>query len=361
MLQRFRDLALTPRSWLVVAHPAPAPAPAPSLRPGRHFPTLADAVAASRPGDTIILEPGAPHAADGVVTPHPLRILGGGDWPEAAILRSASFSCAGAPHQPALLVAATARLAGVTVEGGMAGCVAHLRGRLVIEGCVLRCEARGLRHLAAPLVALASDGGLPTQPSICVEVVPGGVEKEEEEEEEGGRAAVCVAASAVPSTGPGVLSVVECSMEGGATAVSLGGTGALQAVRVIYELRKSLFWFDVDSSEPGWRQQQQPAAAAAVAAAGVSSGLAAQKPFSAELRQRLVDAAGRRGGEECSWMGDGEAAGVEVEDEEPPCPRWLTRGRVVGFDPAALQAHVAAVLAASSGGPSCGDAGYYQI
>ena len=65
-------------------------------------------------------------------------------------------------------------------------------------------------------------------------------------------AAAKVAVSA--AVGPGRLSVLESRLLGGCTAVRCEGTGQVRSVRVIYEAHATLFYLEVDSSEPqGWK------------------------------------------------------------------------------------------------------------
>jgi hypothetical protein len=61
------------------------------------------------------------------------------------------------------------------------------------------------------------------------------------------------AATSAP-VGPGRLSVLESRLLGGCTAVRCEGTGQVRSVRVIYEAHATLFYLEVDSSEPqGWQ------------------------------------------------------------------------------------------------------------
>ena len=68
--------------WLRVSHDE---RPRPGSCRGAH-PTLRAAVLASRPGDTILVEPGAWHEARDVAVRWPLRIVGGGDAPADTVL-----------------------------------------------------------------------------------------------------------------------------------------------------------------------------------------------------------------------------------------------------------------------------------
>ena len=111
-VQRFRDLALDRRSWLLVSHGAGAEAERGSggTTYRRSLPTLREAVAASRPGDTILLEAGAPHHAHNIILPWPLRIMGGGAGPaDTALVGPAS-------PDPMLDFRASGRLTNLTVR-----------------------------------------------------------------------------------------------------------------------------------------------------------------------------------------------------------------------------------------------------
>lgn len=69
------------------------------------------------------------------------------------------------PHRLPLLhpFRASGRLANLTLRATAGACVAHSRGRLTVQGCTLECNARGLPHLAAPLLTRAVSG--PLQPA----------------------------------------------------------------------------------------------------------------------------------------------------------------------------------------------------
>ena len=152
-MQRFRDLVHTRRSWLVVGHDLSIPNIGIPQEYRQQFTTLQSAIAASRPGDTILLEPGLPHEASNVLISHPLHILGGSS-PDHCIIHSSSST--DRSTDPVLIFAATGRISNITLRGGLGGCIAHYSGRVEIEDCTLRCHAKGLRHLASPLVSLAT-------------------------------------------------------------------------------------------------------------------------------------------------------------------------------------------------------------
>ena len=82
-LQRLCGLVSDPRMWLRVSHDA---SPRPGFCRGVHA-TLRAAVQASRPGDTILVEPGASHEARDVAVRWPLRIVGGGDAAAETVLQ----------------------------------------------------------------------------------------------------------------------------------------------------------------------------------------------------------------------------------------------------------------------------------
>ena len=84
LLQRFRQLTTDGRLWLLVSAQAvqrlagePLWHSATGRHCAQHFASLREAVAASRPGDTLLLEPGEPHSAQDVQIAWPLRLLGG--------------------------------------------------------------------------------------------------------------------------------------------------------------------------------------------------------------------------------------------------------------------------------------------
>lgn len=106
--------------------------------------TLADAVAASRPGDTVLLSPGV-HDVQGVVVKWPLSIRGSGSCPEHTVLRcprGADF---------AIDFFASSRLLNLAVVSVRSPAVVHSAGSLLLERCVLRCVTEGLDHLLTPL------------------------------------------------------------------------------------------------------------------------------------------------------------------------------------------------------------------
>lgn len=261
---------------------SPPPAPPPRCR--QRFPSLAEAVAASRPGDTILLEPtppGRPHAAAGVAIAHPLRLLGDGDAPGDCVLRCAARGV------PALAVAASARLFNLCVQGdGLAGAVVHTGGgRLKLEHCELSCAARGLPHLAAPLVCMAAPR---RGASACGAACGGGAAPLQ----------APLATSTPLGRNRGVTVVAGCTLEGGGSAVRCGVGVTLQDVRVAYETHRAMFWFEV-----------------------------AAHPVE-----------GEDGG-----AGEARGGGTAAAAAASAGPSWLSRRRGQGFDPGALQAQVDAM------------------
>eukprot|EP00803_Ostreobium_quekettii_P001780 evm.model.scf_200EXC.4 EVM.evm.TU.scf_200EXC.4 scf_200EXC:19995-21993(-) len=129
--------------------------------------TLQSAVAASRPGDTIVLDGGEPHCAKDVVVPWPLQIKGGGAAPEDTVLTCPKGADA------ALDVRASGRVANLTIHTCVGPCILHRAGHLRVETCQLKCDARGLEHLCAPLVTVASgNADVWLHCSQCISVLP---------------------------------------------------------------------------------------------------------------------------------------------------------------------------------------------
>jgi hypothetical protein len=172
----------------------------------KRFTCLRDAVKHSRPGDTILLAPGAQcHFANGIVINHSLRIMGGGKVPEECVVRLSSASCG-----PVLTFQASGHVSNISIFGDIGGCIAHTSGRLTVEDCTLHCNARGLYHLASPIEFLAKE-------SLS-----------------------CLSSSPVARL---VVAATTCA--GGSSAVRISEDGRLLNVRVVYEKSKFLFWFEV--------------------------------------------------------------------------------------------------------------------
>ncbi|KAI7837060.1 hypothetical protein COHA_009136 [Chlorella ohadii] len=315
--RRFRDLALDRRTWLYVTHDAPtAPAaglaspqqrrtprherphqPPPARAPSsaslgglarsasavevddsphwyrQQFGTLAEAVAASRPGDTILLEAGPePHLiAAPVVVCHPVHILGGGAEAGDCVL-------AGAKGIEALIeFRSSGRLANLTLRATASACVAHTKGRLTVQE-----EAPAAKRLRVWRSA------------------------------------------AEAAAGPGVLSVVETRIRARGAAVDLRGSGRLSSVRAIYSTGHALVWLEVDSanSQPRSSGSSSDAAEAAAAAAGELPAAAPpgtpapswlSKPFDPAAFQARVAAV----------MGCPQPAGPEQEAAGAPAEQGL--------------------------------------
>lgn len=112
----------------------------------------------------------------------------------------------------ALEFLSTCKLANLTVKAELGCCLLHRSGRLIIEGCILQCESNPLDYLSYAIVTTA--GG--------PEVIP-------------------TSANRIDS-----VSVSQTRIEGGAKAVLISGTLALQRVRVIYVRTSVVFWFDLE-------------------------------------------------------------------------------------------------------------------
>ncbi|CAL8467109.1 g6645 [Coccomyxa elongata] len=176
--------------------------------------TLKEAVAGSRPGDRIVLEPGT-HDVGDVHICWPLHLVGGGQTADDTVL------CCSQSIDGALDFRASGKVENLTVHSRANACITHRQGALTVEGCNLRCTGTGLSHLFAPLVTLA------TLQAPHSRGVPA-------------------------AAGAGVLTVVETKIRGGlgSLAVRTLGSGALRCVRIINLLRGTLFWFKVDSAVP---------------------------------------------------------------------------------------------------------------
>ncbi|PSC68547.1 F-box SKIP5 [Micractinium conductrix] len=366
--RRFRDLALDRHSWLYVTHaaaatthddaaasaspgsaeqqqrrrrslaPAPSPdGPAATATPeGPHwyrsqFSSLEAALAASRPGDTILLEPGpAPHRVPAMlVVPHPVHILGGG---------AASGECVveGARGLEALVdFRASGRLANLTLRATAGACVAHTRGRLTVQSCTLECDARGLPHLAAPLIARAVScppqtlppagqllplpalpGAQPAAAAAAVGAQPAVGSKRRmpaaEQAVPGPKRPRSWLAAGAAAAGAGVLRVVETRIKAQGLAVDLRGSGQLAGVRAIYSTGHALVWLEVDSANAA------PSGGTSTSGMAVPAGKAATA---------AVDAAA--------------AAAAAPSPAAPPpgtpLPSWLGKAAAAGFDAAAFQ------------------------
>jgi hypothetical protein len=313
ILQRFHRLVTDRRMWLVVAPTHIPPEATPSGRAGPVYKTLAAAVAASRPGDTVWLAPGVEHEARDVRVPHPLHILCGGRRCEDTKL------CAPLGADCAIAFWASAKLAAVSVNATRCPCVVHAAGLLTLERCSLVADALGLSHLVSPVRTLAaaaaantthkppgptwapwpsSDRRQPTHPEHGVgdssgedsSSVGAGLERqhlhhhkhqqqplpllpEQQQQHQQQQQPSQPQPSQQQSqhllsllysgyeraqpprtmvAGMGRLRVVECRLHGGGAAVECRGTGRLRDVRVIYDNADApLSWLEVDSADPG--------------------------------------------------------------------------------------------------------------
>ncbi|XP_027904474.1 F-box protein SKIP5 isoform X1 [Vigna unguiculata] len=199
---RWKYLACHPRLWLRVDRSVKD-----SSEPGV-FPNIETAVAASRPGDTILIAAGGSHHVANIQIRKPLCLIGAGELPDDTTLVCSRGS------DSALEFLSTCKLANLTVRAELGCCLLHRKGRLTIDGCILQCESNPLDYLSCPIVSTASSSS---------EVLP----------------------SQTKSNSDGVF-VSQTRIEGGAKAVLTSGDLALQRVRVIYARTSLLFWFDVE-------------------------------------------------------------------------------------------------------------------
>ncbi|KAK9842635.1 hypothetical protein WJX84_009641 [Apatococcus fuscideae] len=255
--KRFRDLTSDGRLWFSVGtsplrsmQPAGAHPAGHVVGRGKHvnFANLQEAIAASRPGDTIALEAGQDHIAADVIIPWPLHLVGASARPEDTRIVCPKGATA------ALDFRASGKVVNLTIQVEMGSCILHQKGRLTVESCILTCKAGGLAHLFHPLVTTAVGSG-PTLGSspLSRTGMP-------EHSVQTGSIALprCLeGGQAVASRGVGRLSVVETKIRGaqGASAVRCCGSGSLRAVRTIHLSRDTLFWFQVDSAVPGTQPQ----------------------------------------------------------------------------------------------------------
>ncbi|XP_050385236.1 F-box protein SKIP5 [Argentina anserina] len=198
---RWLFLACHPRLWLRVERSIKYP-----LEPGI-FPSIETAVAAARPGDTILISAGGRHLASDIQIKKPLCLIGGGELPDETTL----ICSRGADS--ALEFLSTCKLANLTVKAELGCCLLHRSGRLTIDRCLLQCESNPLDFLSVPIVSTAT--------------------------------AQTVFSSSVKCYKDGI-SVSRTRIEGGAKAVSTSGDLTLQRVRVIYARTSLVFWFDME-------------------------------------------------------------------------------------------------------------------
>ncbi|EOA25583.1 hypothetical protein CARUB_v10018930mg [Capsella rubella] len=205
---RWRYLACHPRLWLRVDRFAKD-----LTQPGV-FHNIESAVAAARPGDTILIGAGGNHHVSNIQIKKPLCLVGGGEIPDETTLICSRGS------DSALELLSTCKLANLTVKAELGCCLLHRSGRLTIDGCVLQCETNPLDHLSYPIVSTAGD-----------EDILGHVEVDE---------------TVVEKIKGHSVTVLQTRIEGGAKAVSTSGDLVLQRVRVMYSKAYLYFWFDVD-------------------------------------------------------------------------------------------------------------------
>ncbi|XP_030967165.1 F-box protein SKIP5 [Quercus lobata] len=198
---RWCYLACHPRLWLRVDRSVK------DLSEPGVFPNIETAVAAARPGDTILIAAGGSHRASNIQIKKPLCLIGGGELPDETTLICSRGS------DSALEFMSTCKLANLTVKAELGCCLLHRKGRLTIDGCVLQCESNPLDYLSCPIVSTAS--------------------------------ATQQLSSSLNSHSDGVF-VSQTRIEGGAKAVLTSGDLELQRVRVIYARTSLLFWFDVE-------------------------------------------------------------------------------------------------------------------
>ncbi|CDP18131.1 unnamed protein product [Coffea canephora] len=203
---RWHFLACHPRLWLRVDRSVK------NLSKPGVFPSIETAVAAARPGDTILIASGGSHLASNIQIKKPLCLIGAGELPDdTTLVCSRGFDSA-------LEFSSTCKLANLTVRAELGCCLLHRSGRLIIDSCILQCESNPLDHLSYAIVSTAS--------ATEYEVVP----------------------SAVKSCSDSV-SVSQTRIEGGAKAVLASGALSLQQVRVIYARASVFFWFDMEHQQ----------------------------------------------------------------------------------------------------------------
>ena len=170
------------------------------LQRSRSHGTVAEAVASSDSGDTVVIGEGR-HPAQDVRIQHPLRLLGAG--PGKTMLVSAESADCGLDCRASVVIADLAILART-----IGPCIRQGGGKLRIDRCSLQCDrsVHGLEHL-----------------NNLVEVVSPG----------------------------GRLEVAETQLRGGARAVACRGEGGdrrVQGVRKLFT-DPGIFWFSVREPE----------------------------------------------------------------------------------------------------------------
>ncbi|XP_028557334.1 F-box protein SKIP5 isoform X2 [Dendrobium catenatum] len=127
---KWRYLACHPRHWLRIESSIKRLA-----EPGVYS-TLEAAVAAARPGDTILISAGGNHIAHNIQIKKPLCLIGGGKLPDDTVLTCLRGS------ESALEFFSTCKVANLTVRAELGCCLLHRSGRLMVEGCILQWKRR---------------------------------------------------------------------------------------------------------------------------------------------------------------------------------------------------------------------------
>ncbi|XP_020596701.1 F-box protein SKIP5 [Phalaenopsis equestris] len=204
---RWRYLACHPRHWLRVECSAK------SLAEPGVYSTLETAIAAARPGDTILISAAGDYIAHNLQIKKPLCLIGGGELPDDTIL-----TCLRG-YESALEFFSTCKVANLTVRAELGCCLLHRSGRLTVEGCILQCEENPLDYLSFPIVSTAPE---------C-----------------NGFTSLALKGKCHGSVGADCVTVSNTRIEGGAKAVSTNGNLVLQHVRAIYARTSIFFWFEV--------------------------------------------------------------------------------------------------------------------
>lgn len=285
--RRFHRLATDKGRWLIVSPTAVDAAGTPSGRAGPTFRTLAAAVAASRPGDTIWLAPRVRHEASNVRLQWPLHICGAG---------AGSTTLASPSGEAAIPVTASAKVIGLSIESRLGPCIMHSRGTLRVESCTLRCLNGGLDHILAPIITAAVSGPpSDSQAGLQPEQHVHGQRKDREDQPRLGAAPAPQPAGGADPRGCGRLAVADTRLEGtSGCGVLCTGTGAVRSVRVVHGAAAAWYFLEVDSSFPG----KFPAGARPM----LAPPLAATEPPSASHRLTMLK------GHACKPTADGPAA-----------------------------------------------------
>ncbi|KAI0527289.1 hypothetical protein KFK09_002888 [Dendrobium nobile] len=204
---KWRYLACHPRHWLRIESSIKRLA-----EPGVYS-TLEAAVAAARPGDTILISAGGNHIAHNIQIKKPLCLIGGGELPDDTVLTCLRGS------ESALEFFSTCKVANLTVRAELGCCLLHRSGRLMVEGCILQCEENPLDYLSFPIVSTAPE---------CNGFTP-----------------LALKGKGGCRVGTDCVTVSNTRIEGGAKAVSTNGNLVLQHVRAIYARTSIFFWFEV--------------------------------------------------------------------------------------------------------------------